>query len=387
MRILYNCFEYPPCRHGGIGSFYKDLAESLVRQGHQVTIVGIYYDNVLKLDKIQQEVINGVKVIRIPQFRKTGNARIDTLLSRVHFRHYLRQLIMKEKFDFIEFPENPGWLPWGAPCNTPLITRLHGGQVFFEKTLNRQSSGLFKLFERMQIKRSKYVVAVSNYVANTTNELYQSRKSVHVIYNGIRIPSIDGFSKSHSDNNGIKNILFYGSVDPKKGVKELIQSYILLINRGYELKLYIAGKNGNKQYNDELNKIIPYNLRDSIVFYGPLERETELFPLIAQCDICCFPSKVESFGIAPVEAMAWGKPVVFTKLAAGPEVIRDGVDGLLCDPYNPEDIANKIAMFLDDVHLCERCSQSAYNRAWTDFTIEKMMDNNLKFYQSCLDER
>lgn len=384
MRILYNCYEYPPCLHGGVGTFTKDLAEGLVSQGHNVTVVGLYFDNVLKLEGIVQEVINGVRVIRIPQYRKSGIARIDTLFSRFFLRHYLRQLLKKESFDLVESPEGSGWIPWGVPGKLPLITRLHGGQGFFEKTLKRKSSGLFKLFERMQISRSTQVVAVSEFIGRVTSELYSIHRDIRVIYNGIKIPSIDDYKGIHLTGDGNKMILFYGSVDPKKGVKELIQAFLVLANRGYKISLSIAGKMPKERYNEELYQVIPPNMRGRIVFHGPLDREKELFPLIAKSDICCFPSKVESFGIAPVEAMAFYKPVVFTKLAAGPEVIRDGVDGLLCDPYNPNDIADKIALFLEDPQLRNRCAKSAFNRAWSEFTKERMLENNIRFYQSLI---
>ncbi len=384
MNILYNCYEYPPSQHGGVGTFYRDLAEALVKQGHCVTVVGIYFDNVLKLDKIIQEEINGVKIIRIPQYRKTGINRIDTFLSRVYFRHFLQRLIKKETFDFIESPEGSGWLPLGAPGNIPLVTRLHVGQGVIGLMLKRKSSHMLKTFEKMQLRRSNHIVAVSGYIANATASLYAIKKNIRVLYNGVKIPKIDSYINSHVDNDGICRILFFGSIDYKKGVKELILASLLLIGRGYNLSLSIAGKLTNKKYYTELLQLIPTDMKEKVIFCGPLNREKELFPLIAESDVCCFPSKLEAFGLAPVEAMAFRKPVVFTCLGAGPEVIRDGVDGLLCDPYNPEDIANKIAIFIDNPEMRVSCANSGYNRAWKEFSSEKMLQNNIDYYNSCI---
>lgn len=385
MRILYYCDEYPPCLQGGVGTFTKDLAEGLVKEGHQVTVVGIYYDKVLKLESVKEDEINGVTVIRIPQYRLTGMARIDTLFSRFFLYNYLRKLLRNRCFDLIESPLSAGWFPFGVAGTPPFITRLHGGQGFKEKTLGHHPPRMLKLFERMQINHSDYVAAVSGYIADVIAEIYGFKKKIWVIHNGVKIPKVELKNEIHVDE-GVRRILFYGSVNYNKGVKELLQAILILVRRGYNVRLVIAGKMLDQKYNEELYSIIRSSDAHYVEFKGVLDRENELFPLIAESDICCFPSKVEAFGLAPVEAMAFQKPVVFTKLAAGPEVIRDGVDGLLCDPFNPDDIADKIAMFLDDAQLSEKCALSAYDRVRTEFTMEKMVRRNIEFYYSCINQ-
>jgi len=106
MHIGIHCFEYPPCNHGGIGSFSKDLAEGLVREGHEVTVFGFYYQNVLKVDSVIVEMINGVKVYRYPEYKKFSNKWLNILFSRVQLYRNIKALHEKKAFDIIETPEN-----------------------------------------------------------------------------------------------------------------------------------------------------------------------------------------------------------------------------------------------------------------------------------------
>ena len=61
MKILINCYEYPPHIHGGVGTFSRDLAEGLTIRGHKVHVIGIYNPILINSNVIIQEEINGVK--------------------------------------------------------------------------------------------------------------------------------------------------------------------------------------------------------------------------------------------------------------------------------------------------------------------------------------
>jgi len=101
--------------------------------------------------------------------------------------------------------------------------------------------------------------------------------------------------------------------------------------------------------------------------------------------VCVFPSIIETFGNVAIEAMACGRPVIFSKTGPGPEIIEDGVSGLLCDPYDPKDIADKIITVLKDPELAARLGRNARKRVEEHFSAEVIVPKNIAFYEECIE--
>ena len=93
---------------------------------------------------------------------------------------------------------------------------------------------------------------------------------------------------------------------------------------------------------------------------------------------------METFGIAPIEAMAVGRPTIFSKTGPGPEVIEDGVSGLLCNPVDSGDIAQKIRLILDDAELAARLGAEGRRRVLALFNKRDWIRRNIEFYESCV---
>ena len=75
---------------------------------------------------------------------------------------------------------------------------------------------------------------------------------------------------------------------------------------------------------------------------GRMSRDDGVPDYLRKANVCCYPSHMETFGIAAVEAMSVGKPTIFSRHGPGPEITDEGVSGLLCDPHCTADIAAKI---------------------------------------------
>ena len=81
--------------------------------------------------------------------------------------------------------------------------------------------------------------------------------------------------------------------------------------------------------------------------------------------------------------MACGTPVIYTAEGVGPEVIEDGVTGLLADPYSAEDVAQKIGRILDNPEYGESLAKNAKSVVRERFSVGKCVDATLSFYESC----
>ena len=122
------------------------------------------------------------------------------------------------------------------------------------------------------------------------------------------------------------------------------------------------------------------------VCFAGVQPRSDLPALIQTAEICCFPSHVETFGIGIAEAMALEKPVIYMKTGPGPEVIEDGISGILCDTFDPVDIADNILFALNNNELVKKLGKKARERVLEKFEKNKWVKENLEYYQKCIDD-
>ena len=125
-------------------------------------------------------------------------------------------------------------------------------------------------------------------------------------------------------------------------------------------------------------------IRKAVVFTGYVD--DELLPeFYASCDVFCYPSLFEGFGLTPAEAQAAGKPVVAFKTCALPEVVQDGVTGLLVPPRDSSSLAKAIVRLLRDTELRKRMGTQAGIDAKRKFSWENAARNTIAVYKEALE--
>jgi glycosyltransferase involved in cell wall biosynthesis len=377
MNIGILCGEYPPCKNGGIGTYTKDIAEGLTKMGHNVIVFGIYKEIYLKIDKTIEEEINYVKVIRIPFKKNTNNPYIDDLLNRLYLWHFTNKLIVNKSLNIIESYDSTGMLPFGT--KVPVVTRLHGTVTFFGRELNRPYSRFISFFERQQLKKSKLIIGVSKYVLDQSIKYFNLRKNGIVIYNSVIIPDIKSAFKTPDE----KYILYFGSILPKKGVEQLILSMKNVFEKNPDFSLIMIGKSfvmkDGTAYPDYLSSLLPKEYHKKLKVISHLDK-VELYSYIAGSYCCVFPSFSECFSLAPMEAMSLGKPVVYSTLHSGPELITDGVNGLLVNPANVQEIADKIIWLINNPDKAKSFGEQGKKTIETRFNYDAWLRENEKMY-------
>jgi glycosyltransferase involved in cell wall biosynthesis len=383
--IAFYCEEYPPALHGGIGAFCKDLAEGLAMLGIRVLVFGVYQPHRISLNSIERKTINGVDVIRVPERRYSKYHTLNQILRRRAIRNLARSLAQEEGFELLEAQESSGFFPLGNEQEYSLITRLHGGVRYFARELGRQPPRLSAYLEKRQLLSSARIIGCSEYVARKTFEHLGCEKHYHVIHNSVS----DQFLVPYGETRE-KIILFTGSVFPRKGVTQLCAATGSIFARFPDYRLVIAGKNYHQvegiDYEQYARRFIADEHQSKVTFTGALHRERQLLPLLRSAAVCVFPSHAEAFALAPLEAMALGKPVIYTKFGSGPEAIADGVSGILIDPNDPSDIGRAVCLVLADALLAERLGQNANETIRTRFNYQGWILENLNFYSATLDQ-
>lgn len=377
MRILYICNEYPPHVHGGIGSFTRDIAESMHQKGQHVEVWGMY-DNI---SEDSHEMQNDILVHRIKGRKESG--RLGTLAYRRNFTKQLQQFLKTNAFDVVECQEWLGLLPFGLK-HPGLVVRLHGASIFFDRLLQRKGNRLTHIYEKMMMKRAKNLVAVSDFCGVQTLDFCGiPKKPFQVIYNCVDLEKLNRF---RSDNYQKHKIVFANSVLRKKGVFELVDSFQIVAEKYPNAELHIIGKLGYSENGVNIKDLLQARIQPKFAsrlnIRGWLDHADDVFRELATAHVCVYPSHMEGFGIAPVEPMAMGKPVLFMKNGPGPEVIEHEVTGLLVDSFSPNDIAEKIIRAFEDEAFVEKCAIEGPLRAQRLFDKKTVFaQNNLDYYQ------
>ena len=183
------------------------------------------------------------------------------------------------------------------------------------------------------------------------------------------------------------SILFAGTICDKKGVRELVQAMALLRLDFPDLRLDCYGRDwyypDGRSYIAQLRQDLPTDHFDRVIFHGAVPRE-ELNKKYAVARICVFPSRMETQGLVSLEAMLLGKPVVFSQYGPGPETITHGENGLLCDVYDPADIARKIRWYLEHPKEAMEYGLRARKHVLNKYNKETILARNLEFYKGLL---
>jgi glycosyltransferase involved in cell wall biosynthesis len=376
MHICYLCDEYPPSPHGGVGSFVQTISRELVKRNHLVTVVG-FYDVKEKLE--WQDM--GVRVI---QLSRSKNPFLNILIHRIVLARELKLLNKKVALDIVEGPElGLAFLP--KLPGVGFVIRLHGGHHFFSTELGKRPRMGRGWYEKMSFRNADFFCAVSQYVAERTRVLLKIKnRSIEIIPNPVNTELFSSTQKEEDNNL----IAFVGTVCEKKGIRQLIQALPYILDVYPAVRLLVIGRDQFDKYlgmsfTENLKENTEQNVLSHISFLGAV-RHDDLPALLSKISICVFPSLSESFGITIIEGMSMQKAVIASNAGPIPEIIEDGVNGLLCNPYDPHSIAEKILYVLGDSSLRKDLGRAARQKAKAEYSVDVLMKKNLTFYERCL---
>lgn len=394
MNILYCCDEYPPARNGGIGTVIKLVAEAMSRRGHQVIVAGKYWEG--KRRKTVEQ-INGVTVVR---FHKKSYSSVAVLLMNLFGREgytqkkaqwvfskthrLLEGIVNQYAIDIVEMPDyvNDFYhfdglksLKWR--CHVPKIIRIHGSVSFLNYYLKGGPDERKIQQDRDYFNQVDAVYAVSDFSRQFVNTFLCPHKSVAVIYNPIE----ESCFKQTVKNRDSQTILFFGKIAKMKGVFSLIKAFNLVAKDFPYVKLRLVGGGSI----EKAKELVEPCFSDRVVFSGFMPREV-IMEEIDSSLFCILPSYFETFSMAALEVFARNKALVFTNRATGRELIEDGVNGLLVNPDDPMDIAEKIRLLLSDPDLRNRLADNGYEMCRQRFSTSVIIPQIESYYKEVIEK-
>lgn len=174
-------------------------------------------------------------------------------------------------------------------------------------------------------------------------------------------------------------ILYVGVVEPRKNLPLLIQAYRLLVERGMQAPLVIAGKMG-WMYAEFLRQLQTLQIQEKVHLAGYIPAED--LPIVYNlADVFVYPSIYEGFGLPPLEAMACGTPVITSAVSSMPEHV--GEAGMLVAPQDELALADAIQRVFNDPDLRRSLSQKGPPQA-AQFTWKKTAQETMQIYRQIL---
>jgi glycosyltransferase involved in cell wall biosynthesis len=377
LKIGYICPEYPPLTHGGVGSFTQDLARALARAGHEVRVAGVYSSTCAERE---YEEDAGVRVWRIP----TPVGRFGWVRARYQQYRLVSGWIREGAVDLVESPDAYGWFAGWPALAVPLVLRAHGSLRFYAHELGQPVRRMVSELEAWSHRRADAWVAVSHHAGDVTQRVFSLPSGPDaVIYNPVPVPpdivSIQGRQASRA--------VYSGTLTAKKGVISLVSAWPRVREHFPSADLHIFGKDQARPDGSSMRNFLEASLperdRASVIFHGHVPRE-ELTRALQGARVAIFPSYTESFGLGPVEAMACATPTIYTKRSCGPEIVRDGVDGILVEPDDPGEIARAIVSVLENEVLAGRLADAGRQRALFLSGIDNVLSRNVAFFSDVI---
>jgi glycosyltransferase involved in cell wall biosynthesis len=381
MKIAFLTPEYPHPKtgiSGGIGTSIKNLAAGLLAEGCIVRVL-VYGQN--------EEGVFDDNGICIQQIRNVKFKGLSWYLTRKKLQKIINTLHQENEIDLVEAPDWTGITSFISPKKCPVVIRLHGSDTYFCHLDNRPVKWNNKFHEKRALQNADGLLSVSQFTADTTNEVFGLNKKFAIIPNGINTSLF--VSNSNNKHNENKSILNFGSLIRKKGLLELPLIFNEVIKTNPAAKLILIGKDvadistGNTSTWQMMQELFTEEALANSFYLGSVPY-SEINRYIEQASICVFPSFAEALPVSWLEAMAMQKAIVASDIGWGKEVVEEGTSGFLVHPTQHQNFAKKLNLLLENDDLAQQMGEKARERIEMVFNIDKIAAQNILFYKKII---
>ncbi len=251
--------------------------------------------------------------------------------------------------------------------------------------IHTEGAGLFRLLFRNHLARIHGRIAISQR-ARQAAEPYAPGE-FRIIPCGIdlgRFKPTPNPGTPEPRNPATPTVLFLGRLDARKGLDVLLRALPAVLKSVRGARLMVVGRGPmDKRARQTAGDL---GISGSVEFLGPAPPD-ELPYLYAECDVYCAPGLGgETLGIVLLEAMASGAPVVASRIPGYDETVRDGVDGILVPPGEPEALASALVGILTDEPRRKTLTAAGLARA-REYAWPKVAQETLDYYRELLSEK
>lgn len=414
MKILFLADDFPPKSFGGAGIITYYLALGIKKLGHQLFVI----TTTQKKEDEGWSELNGLKVFNlytdyyqklstyISLYNKQSIDKLDPLIKEIkpdiihahnihNYLSYYSLKIAKKYTDklFITTHDamafNYGKLINYFDKNDLTVQKKFDYKVSFWdnlKTAKKRYNPIRNIFIRIFLnKYPNKIFAISNVLKEALTQ--NGFKKVQTIHYGI---DIEDFKCTSDEKNDFINkydlsqkkiILFGGRLSEPKGGKVMIDTLNELVKEDKNIILLIAGVP-----NDYSKYLLKYAdnlaIKKNIIFTGWLDRD-DMRKAYSVSDVVITPSiYFDAFNLFNIEAGASSKPVIGTCFGGTPEIVLDGVTGIIVNPLNINMMKDSILSILNNKNLALKMGEMGHKRVLEYFNLERYARQTIESYSS-----
>jgi len=256
-----------------------------------------------------------------------------------------------------------------------VIWHVHGAK--FDDFL-AQRNRIGRRLVRLAFERASAVIVLSgDWVCRLCR--FVPRAKWRVVENGVSVPGQAPFRKSRQPV-----FLFLGDLGERKGVRDLVRAVSVASYGGFDCRIDVAGNETEPGERAAIEKLIAeLGCESRVRLVGVLSGEAKEQALSSAACLV-LPSYAEGLPMAVLEAMAYGMPVIATRVGAIPEVVTDGHEGFLIEPGDVEALADRMLKLSNDPELRKRMGQAARRRVEAKYSLDVMVERIMDVYREVL---
>lgn len=240
---------------------------------------------------------------------------------------------------------------------------------------------LLRRIERFTYPRLSALVTNSRHTASSLQKIYAlNSEQIHVCYCGIE-PQEYTAQAERSPRVHNPRILFIGGNMQRKGLPTLIEAAPAILAAIPQAEFWVIGKDRMESGMQEIGTKL--GVSEHFNFWGHQPHQ-EIPKFFSKSAVFVLPSLTEAFGIVLLEAMAAKVPVIGTRVGGIPEIIDHGINGLLVEPNNPQELAKAVIQILSEPELASQF-QRAGLKTVEKFKAVDVMSCNYRVFESVLD--
>lgn len=292
----------------GAETMCENLTNSLIKLGHEVTVVSLYDYHSVITERMEK---NGIKIIYLN--KKSGLDLSLTFKLIKIFKEYKPDVVHSHLYA-------------GKYAHVAASICGISGKVYTIHNIAKNEAGkMNRTFNRFLFKKCHVVpVSLTEEIQKSVVDEYNiDFKDTPVVFNGVSM------EKCHikNDYNGNKRILHVGRFATAKNHEVLVKSIANLVESGHEVQLDLYGQGELKESIKDLVKKL--HMENNINFCGLTD---DIYSIMEKNDIFVLPSLYEGMPMTLIEAMGTGMPILASNVGGIPDMIENEKSGLLCEP-------------------------------------------------------
>lgn len=371
IRVLMVISYFYPYRAGAENQALL-LSENLMKRGVKVSVLTRHF----------KERLNFEYVKCIPVYRSIRTVEMGKLFGAAYFFCSLIFMLFKwRSYDVIHCHILHGFHSAAAVLMKILIRKkvvIKVANTGLKSDFLTLKKVLFGSFLLKFLKRADAVVALCRQSVIEAKEEGFSDNQMICIPNGV---DTGRFKPSSRYPDKRARIVCVGRLVEIKGVDILMDAFRLLYDEGIRLKLEIFGEGQEKNRLEENARYL--GISEDVIFHGVIQ---DLENYLDNACVFVQPSLAEGMSNVILEAMAAGLPVVATRTGGAPDIIQDGINGLLVEPGSAEQIRHAVKKVISDEPFAQKLGKQARKTIEEKYSIDIVVDRYLELYNKILNK-